>query len=87
MLSFITQILRIVLQFLNPLANETKGQKLGTWLTIVSAVLGATLAIIQVIPTAPSGGPDLTVGTFDVATPGMDPDGTPDAFLTVEVTP
>lgn len=44
----VIKLLTGLLVIINPLANETKGQKIGTWVSLVSALIGVILLALQV---------------------------------------
>lgn len=44
----VIQFLTALLSIINPLANEIKGQKIGTWISLVSAIVGVILLALQV---------------------------------------
>lgn len=88
----IIEILGIILRFLNPLANASPTQKVGSWLTFAAVVVSAVVTILQAIPIpAPAVPSDVPTAAFDVPTPGVDaPDvhapafGLPDANVGVD---
>lgn len=54
-MQLVATIIRAVLAFLNPLNNGTLPKKIGTGVTIASILLGAALAVMQVLaPAAPA---------------------------------
>ena len=47
------EALTAILRFINPLANATKTESWGTWITLAGVVLSAVIGILQAVP--PSG--------------------------------
>jgi hypothetical protein len=82
-----------LLPILNPLVNETRGQKAGTWVSILAAVIGAIVLALQVFggatvpdtPDAPENARD-TIMVTDTRPDGPDAhDGESDGTYFTEV--
>lgn len=69
MFAKILQLLVGLLGIINPIQNETKGQKAGTYVTIVVAVLSTAILVMQTFWTTPTTG---TVGATVVSTDTVD---------------